>query len=85
MYLALTPEFFRKSPKTTKDHSMNSLNLSNWTYQIKQIGAGLYVLQGVDNRGHQVDSVGTDSDILEEDFFEAAQRIDRSARVEANR
>jgi len=26
---------------------MNSLNLSNWTYQIKQIGAGLYVLQGV--------------------------------------
>jgi hypothetical protein len=28
---------------------MNSLNLSDWTYQIKQIGAGLYVLQGVDN------------------------------------
>ena len=29
---------------------MNSLNIPNWTYQIKQI-AGLYVLQGVDNRG----------------------------------
>ena len=64
---------------------MNSLNLSNWTYKIKQIAAGLYVLQGVDNRGHQVDSVETNSDILEEDFFEAAQKIDRSARVEANR
>ena len=51
---------------------MNSLNSSNRTYQIKQIGAGLYVLQGVDNRGHQVDSVGTDSELLEEEFFEAA-------------
>ena len=57
---------------------MNRLNLSNWTYQIKPIAAGLYVLQGVDSRGHQVDSVGTDSDMLEEDFFEAAQKIDRS-------
>jgi hypothetical protein len=64
---------------------MNSLNPSNWIYQIKQIGAGLYLLQGVDNRGHQVDSVETDSDILEEDFLEAAQKIDRSARVDANR
>ena len=64
---------------------MNSLNLPNWTYQIKQIGAGLYVLHGVNNCGHQVDSVGTDSDILEEDFLEAAQKIDRSARVDANR
>jgi hypothetical protein len=78
MYLALTPEFFRKSPKMTKDHSMNSPNLPNWNYQIKQIGAGLYVLQGVDNRGHHVDSVGTNSNILEADFFEAAQKIDRS-------
>jgi hypothetical protein len=57
---------------------MNRLNLSNWTYQIKQIAAGLYVLQGVDNRGHRVDSIGADSHILEEDFFEAAQKIDRS-------
>ena len=64
---------------------MNSLNLSNWTYQIKQTAAGLYVLQGVDKRGHHVDSVGTDSDILEGDFFEAAQKIDRSAQVEAKR
>ena len=64
---------------------MNSLNLPNWTYQIKQIAVGLYALQGVDNRGHQVDSVGTDSDILEEDFFEAAQKIDRSTQVEAMR
>ena len=64
---------------------MNSRSISNWTYQIKQIGAGLCVLQGVDNRGHQVDSVGTDPDILEEDFLEAAEKIDRSARLDANR
>jgi len=32
-----------------------------------------------------VDSVGTDSDVLEEDFFEAAQKIDRSTQVEAMR
>ena len=68
-----------------KDHSMNGLNISIWTYKIKQISAGLYVLQGGDNRGHQVNSIGTDSHILEEEFFEAAQKIDRSARVEANR
>lgn len=63
---------------------MNSLNIPNWTYQIKQI-AGLYVLQGADNHGHEVNSVGPDSDVLEEDFFEAAQKIDRSAQVEAKR
>jgi len=63
----------------TYDHSMNTLNRSNWTYQIDQIGAELYVLKGVDDRGHQVDSVGMDPDMLEEDFFEAAQKIDLSA------
>ena len=57
---------------------MNRLKLSNWTYQIKQIGAGLYVLQGVDNRGNRLDSVGADSDILEANFVEAAQKIDQS-------
>jgi hypothetical protein len=68
----------------TKEHSMNSLNIPNWTYQIKQI-AGLYVLQGVDNRGHEVNSVRPNTDILKEDFFEAAQKVDRSAQVEAKR
>jgi hypothetical protein len=63
---------------------MNRPNLANWTYQIKQTAAGLYLLHGVDNRGHCVDSVGTDSDMLETDFFETVQKIDRSARVEAN-
>ena len=55
---------------------MATPNLPNWTYQIKQIAAGLYVLQGVDKRGHLLNSVGTDLDRLEEDFFEAAQKID---------
>jgi len=63
---------------------MNSLNTPNWTYQIKQV-AGLYVLQGVDNRGHEVNSVGPNTDILKEDCFEADQKIDRSAQVAAKR
>jgi hypothetical protein len=63
---------------------MNSLNIPNWTYQIKQI-EGLYVLQGVDNRCHEVNSVGSNTEILKEDLFEAAQKIDRSAQVEARR
>ena len=57
---------------------MNRLNLYNWTYQVKQIGVGLYLLQGVDNRGNRLDSVGTDSNMLEVDFVEAAQKIDQS-------
>jgi hypothetical protein len=61
---------------------MNRLNIPNWTYQIKQIGASLYFLQGVDNRGHEVNSVGPDSDKLERDFFEAAQKLDRSVQVQ---
>ncbi len=51
-------------------------NLPNWTYQIKQIAGRLYALHGVDKQGHIVDSVGTDLDKLEEDFLEAAQKID---------
>ena len=56
----------------TEHYFIYSLDPFNWTYQMEQIGAGRYVLQGVDNRGHQVDSVGTDSELLEEGFFEAA-------------
>jgi hypothetical protein len=55
---------------------MTAPNLPNWAYQIKQISVGIFVLHGVDKHGHTVDSVGTDSETLEEDFFEAAQKID---------
>jgi hypothetical protein len=54
-------------------------NLPNWTYQIKQLAAGFYLLQGVDKRGHLLNSIGMDLDILEDDFFDAAQKIDQSS------
>jgi hypothetical protein len=78
-FLEMNNPIVPKSAVNTEDHSMNSPNLPNWTYQIKRTAAGIYLLHGVDNRGHRVDSVGTNSDMLEADFFEAAQKIDRSA------
>ena len=62
---------------------MAAPNLPNWTYQIKQI-SGVYALHGIDKQGHIVDSVGTDLDELEEDFFEAAQKIDRDHFSDVN-
>jgi hypothetical protein len=55
---------------------MATPNLPNWTYHTEEIASGLYVLRGVDKRGHLLNSVGIDFDRLEEDFFEAAQKID---------
>ena len=49
---------------------MKVSDLPNWTYQIKQIAPGIYALHSVDHRGHIVDSVGTDLDLLAEDFLE---------------
>ncbi len=59
---------------------MKASDLPNWTFQIKQIAPGVYALHGVDQRGHIVDSIGTDLDLLEEDLLGAAPTIEKKCQ-----
>lgn len=52
-------------------------DLSNWTFRIDEVSAGVYKATATDQQGRKVEMTGLDPDILLEDCRKAAAEINR--------
>ena len=49
--------------------------LLQWSFEVEEISAGVYRVRGVDDKGHSVESIGTDADDLLKDCKHKAEWI----------
>ena len=54
-------------------------DLAGWTFEVEEVSAGVYRVQGVDEHGRSVQATGTDPDKLLGECKKAAARLIQEA------